>query len=133
MLRLISPKNIIKMKLEIRIFIEGYETFVSKIKQNELKAISDCIFEYIQSEKIHGEIEINRYSQPVVLNADSSFMNINNKRISLNPYNFHKKLDIEFNYVDEMNYVHYCDDIWCTGGCGVLSCGCIDVCRCMDY
>lgn len=118
------------MKFEIRIFVEGYETVVPNLKQNELKAVTDSIFEYIQSEKIHGEIQMKRYNQPVVLNANSDFMKLSNKRISLNPYNFHKKLDIQFDYLDDINYVHYCDDIWCNGGCGVLSCGCIDVCRC---
>lgn len=105
------------MKFEIRIFVDRYETVRSKLKQNELRPINDSIFEYLQSEKIHGEIEINRYNQPVILRANSDFMRITNKRISLNPYNFHKKLDIEFNYIDDLNDVHYCDDIWCTGGC----------------
>ena len=29
-------------------------------------------------------------------------------------------------------YECYCGDWLCAGGCGVLRCGCIDVCRCRD-
>jgi hypothetical protein len=117
------------MKFEIRIFVDGYETMVDLLKQTELKPISDAIFEYLQNQKLQCELEMKRYNQPVVLRASEDFMMLNEKRISLNPFGFHKKLEIQFDYLNNDNYVCNCFEVWCEGSCGCLDCGCIDVCR----
>ena len=120
------------MKFFIRIFVEGYETTVSNLKNDELKAIGDCIGEYIREERFSFPIELTQYDDPVARFVPSSFKDAYNaKRIHLNPFGFHKQLDVQFEYIDEYDWIHYCNDPWCDGRCGVLSCGaCIDVCRC---
>ena len=123
------PIKSYKMKFEIRIFVDGYETTVNNLKQIELKPVNEAIFDYLQNEKLLCELEMKRYNQPVLLRATSDFMKLNKKRISLNPFGFHKKLDVQFEYLNNDNYVCNCDEVWCEGSCGVLSCGCIDVCR----
>lgn len=117
------------MKFEIRIFVDGYETVLKNLKQTELKPVNEAIFEYLQDEKLRCEIETKRYNQPIVITSDSEFMRLNKKRISLNPFGFHKKLDIQFDYLNNDNYVCDCYEVWCEGTCGVLSCGCVDLCR----
>ena len=117
------------MKYEIRIFVDGYETFVNILKQNELKPISDAIFEYLQSQKLQCELEMKRYNQPVVLRASEEFKKLDHKKILLNPFGFHKKLEIQFEYLNNDNHVCHCYEVWCEGSCGTLDCGCIDVCR----
>ena len=117
------------MKYHIRLFADGYETVAANLKDYELKSITECIYEYIQKEKFTFTIEMKRYYDSVALNVPEAFNKFNEKRIHLNPFGFHQKLDIQFEYVDSNDFVHYCDDIWCQGGCGTLDCGCIDVCR----
>ena len=117
------------MKFEIHIFVDGYETMVDLLKQTELKPVGDAIFEYLQSQKLHCELELKRYNQPVVLRASEEFMTLNGKRISLYPFGFHKKLEVQFDYLNNDNSVCNCFDIWCEGSCGTLDCGCIDLCR----
>jgi hypothetical protein len=125
------------MKYSIRVFVDGYETTIERIKEDDMAAITQCIYEYIQKEKFSFTIEMTRYyNEAVALNVPAEFKKFNGVRIHLNPFGFHKKLDIQFDYIDDNNRVCYCDDIWCSGGCGVLSCGCIDRCRCQrdrDY
>jgi hypothetical protein len=89
----------------------------------------EAIFDYLQTEKLLCEVEMKRYNQPVLLRATSDLMKLNKKRISLNPFGFHKKLDVQFEYLNNDNYVCNCDEVWCEGSCGVLNCGCIEVCR----
>ena len=122
------------MKFFIRIFVEGYETTVSTLKPNELNAISQCIGEYIRQERFSFPIELIRYNDPVALFVPSPFKDaFNEKRIHLNPFGFHKRLDVQFDYLGDEDFIHFCNDIDCPGGCGVLACGaCIDVCRCRD-
>jgi hypothetical protein len=117
------------MKYTIRIFIDGYETTVKKLKKHEIKAISDSITEYINQKRFSFTIEMSRYNEPLAMNVPSDFKTFTGKHISLNPFGFHEPLDIQFDYIDEFDAVHYCDDIWCDGHCGALYCGCIDVCR----
>ena len=119
----------IKMKYHIRLFVDNYETVAENLKDYELKSITECIYEYIQKEKFTFMIEMKRYYDSVALNVPADFKKFNEKRIHLNPFGFHQKLDIQFDYIDDSNFIHYCDDIWCPGGCGTLDCGCIDVCR----
>ena len=121
------------MKYQIRIFVDGYETTVKHLKKNELAAITDSILEYINQNRFSFPIEMTRHDDPVALNVPSDFKAHEGKRIKLNPFGFHKKLDIQFDYISDMDGVHYCDDIFCDGYCGTLYCGCIDVCRCRDY
>lgn len=123
------------MKYALRIFIDDYETVVSNLKENELKAITTSIIEYINNQKFSFTIEMKRYYDPVALNVPSSFKEYDGKRIHLEPFGFHQKLDIQFDYINDWDSNHYCHDIWCEGDCGVLSCGvCIDMCRChYDY
>ena len=123
------PIKLYKMKFEIRIFVDGYETTVNNLKQIDLKPVNEAIFDYLQNEKLLCELEMKRYNQPLVLRATSEFMKLDKKRISLNPFGFHKKLDIQFDYLNDDNYVCNCYEVWCEGACGVLSCGCVDVCR----
>jgi len=101
---------------------------VSNLKEHELKSITECIYEYIQKEKISFTIEMDRYYDSVALGVPAEFK-LDGVRIHLNPFGFHKKLDIQFDYIDDQDFVHYCSDLWCQGGCGTLDCGCIDVCR----
>lgn len=117
------------MKYHIRIFVDGYETTVKNLKDNELKPITACIIEYVQQEKFSFPIEMTRYDDPVALYVPYSFNAYDKKRIHLNPFGFHKKLEIQFDYISDMDGIHYCDDIFCDGYCGTLHCGCIDVCR----
>ena len=117
------------MKFELRIFVDGYETTTYNLKDTEIRAIRSTIYEYFEIKKLSGDLEMTRYEQPVILYTSSEFIDIDNQRISLSPYNFHKKLDIQFDYIDDNDAVHYCYDIWCDGRCGTLPCGCIDVCR----
>lgn len=122
------------MKFFIRFFVEGYETTVSTLKPNELNAISQCISEYMKEHHHSFTLELTRYWDPIALYASSAFKNeFNEKRIPLNPFGFHKPLDVQFEYIDDDDWMHYCNDIWCKGECGILACGaCIDVCRCRD-
>ena len=117
------------MKYHIRIFVDGYETTVKNLKQNELKPITDSIIDYIQQQRFSFTVEMTRYDEPVALNVPADFNKFNGKRIHLNPFGFHKPLDIQFDYIDEANGIHQCDEVWCDGYCGTLYCGCIDVCR----
>ena len=117
------------MKFEIRIFIDGYESTIKNLKQTELNAITGAISEYLRNEKLQGELEMNKYRQSVILHAQPEFMKLNNKRVSLDPFGFHRKLDIQFDHLSNDNYVCNCYEVWCTGSCGTLDCGCIDTCR----
>lgn len=42
---------------------------------------------------------------------------------------YRKWLKDPYGALDPPNDIHYCGDFYCEGDCGVLSCGCIDVCR----
>lgn len=117
------------MKYQIRIFVDGYETTLQHLKQNEVKAITDTIVEYIEKLNFYISINMNRYNEPVALKVPFDFKQHTQKRIHLNPFGFHKPLDIQFDYIDEYDAIHYCDDIWCDGHCGSLYCGCVDTCR----
>uniref|UniRef100_A0A6C0D6Y3 Uncharacterized protein n=1 Tax=viral metagenome TaxID=1070528 RepID=A0A6C0D6Y3_9ZZZZ len=117
------------MKYHIRIFVDGYETMMNNLKDTELKPITECIIEYVQQQKYSFAIDMTRYDQPVALDVPDEFKKFNGKRIHLNPFGFHKTLNIQFDLIDGMNGVHHCDDIYCNGYCGTLHCGCIDVCR----
>jgi len=119
------------MKYAIRLFVDGYETTAERLKDDELVAITQCIYEYIKKEGFSFVIEMTRYyDESVALNVNEAFKKFNGVRIHLDPFGFHRKLDIQFDYIDSNNRVCYCHDIWCGGGCGVLPCGCIDMCRC---
>jgi hypothetical protein len=117
------------MKYQIRIFVDGYETTIQNLKPHELKSITDSIVEHINKQRFSFTIEITRYDEPVALKVPFEFKSFAGKRIHLNPFGFHKPLDIQFDYIDEFDGIHYCNDIWCDGHCGTLYCGCIDVCR----
>jgi hypothetical protein len=117
------------MKYYIRIFVDGYETTVQNLKQNELKPISDSIMDYVREKQFSFPIEMTRYYDPIALKVPFEFMQFTEKRIHLSPFGFHKALDIQFEHIDDSDSVHYCYDIWCDGYCGTLRCGCIDVCR----
>ena len=106
------------MKFELRIFVDGYETTVYNLKDAEIRAIRSTIYEYFESQKLSGDLEMTRYEQPVILYTSPDFIDIDNQRISLSPYNFHKKLDVQFDYIDDTNSVHTCGDTWCSGFCG---------------
>lgn len=121
------------MKYELRLFIDGYQVYVSNLKETELKPISDAIVEYFQSEKVDCELEMKRYMHPVLLHVKEDISRIENKKIKLDPFGFHKTLEIEVEYISNSNRVCDCFDIWCDGYCGVLYCGCIDVCRGQCY
>lgn len=118
------------MKYQLFIFIDGCETLANKLEENELKTINSSIMEYIHKNGFNFKIELTRYYDSVALNVPSEFEPFTGKRIHLKSHDFHKELEIQFNYVDNFDWIHYCDDIWCDGDCGVLYCGCIDVCRC---
>ena len=117
------------MKFFIRIFIEGYETSVTVLKPQENEIIKQTLYEFIQKENHVGEIDLVNCGDPVITRTRSDFMVLNNKKFRLEPFGFHKKLEIQFDYVNDDNFVCNCCDIWCDGHCGTLSCGCIDVCR----
>jgi hypothetical protein len=119
----------IKMKYLIRIFADGYETSVKHLKKDEITAISNCLIEYVSQQKYSFTIEMSRYYDPVALNVPSDFKTFTGKRIHLNPFGFHKKLEIQFDIIDSSDRVCYCYDIWCEGNCGTLYCGCMDICR----
>lgn len=121
------------MKFFIRIFVDKYEITVRNLKNDELKAIGDCIGEYIRQERFSFPIELIRYYDPIAQFVPVAFKEgYNEKRIHLNPFGFHKELDVQFEYINDYDWVHYCNDAWCDGKCGVISCGCIDTCRCKN-
>ena len=117
------------MKYQIRIFADGYETTVKHLKKDEVTTISNCIIEYMNEQKHSFSIELTRYSEPVALNVPFDFNTFTGKRIHLNPFGFHKKLEIQFDFIDNSSKVCACDDVWCEGYCGTLYCGCINICR----
>ena len=122
------------MKYQLRLFVDNYETTVKNLKPQELKAIGACISEYIRQEKKQENfsftIEMTEYSDPVAINVPDAFKSYTEKKIHLDPFGFNKKLDIEFNHISDSNFVcRPCNNIWCEGHCGVLDCGCIDLCR----
>jgi hypothetical protein len=117
------------MKYHARIFVDGYESDVKSFKVDEVKSIVECIYEYIQQQKLTLTLNMRDYNTAVALNVGSNFSTLNGKRIELEPFGFHKKLGIQFDYVNDNNDVCYCYDIWCEGSCGTLDCGCIDLCR----
>jgi hypothetical protein len=117
------------MKYLIRIFVDGYETTVEHFKPQDLKSVHLCIADYIRQEKFSFPIEMTRYNQPIALKVPSDFNKFTHTRIHLNPYDFHKKLDIQFDYINDYDGVHHCGDILCDSNCGTLYCGCIDLCR----
>jgi len=118
------------MKAYIRIFINEYETSIDTIKDDEIRAITACMYEHIAQEGVTFEINLNRYLEPVALNVPYEYMKkIDRVRIELRPYGFHKNLKIQMDYISDSNFICSCSDIWCDGSCGVLRCGCIDVCR----
>ena len=117
------------MKFAIRIFVDGYETTVSNLKTHEIVAIKSTIYEYIINKNISGELTLNEYSDQVIYNVKSEFMAYNGKKIHLDPFGFHKQLEVMFEYVNEDDFICYCNDMYCDGKCGTLSCGCLDVCH----
>ena len=53
------------MKYLIRIFVDGYETSIQHLKDNEIKSIAESIIEYIQKERFSFAIELTRsYPNP---------------------------------------------------------------------
>lgn len=117
------------MKFAIRIFVDGYETTVQNLKKDEIACIKGTIYEYIQTKNTGGTIELNGYSDQVMYNLQPDFMEYSGKKIHLNPFGFHKPLDVIFEYINANDFVCYCGDMYCDARCGTLNCGCIDVCR----
>jgi hypothetical protein len=66
-----------------------------------------------------------------IQNAYNCFIKLNKIAICYNCYKkYYEKMDSNIKPCScKKKYIHYCGDENCGWDCGVLSCGCIDVCR----
>jgi hypothetical protein len=85
-------------------------------------------------------IQVAEPSTPVRNNAQSENNNelddsinepIITPEINRISFNIQQLESISLTQLNEcrIEYIHYCDNVDCEGDCGVLVCGCIDMCR----
>jgi len=119
------------MKAALYIYIDDYQMNIDKIKSQDEFNIRQAIFEYLKEKGYNFTVELKRYMDPVVLNVPNDFIEeYTNKKILLPVIeNMNKSVKIKFEYIDTINYICECSDIYCSGSCRGLQCGCMDVCR----
>ena len=122
------------MKAFIHIFRENEEISITALSTNQAMNLETSIREFTRNNGCISRIFLLRYNAPVGLDISEEFLNkYKNKKIKLNPEGFLKSISVQFEHINEYNDVCNCFDVYCDNSCGVLPCGCIDVCRCHDY
>ena len=125
------------MKAAIYIYIDDYQINVSSIKNDMEINIKKAIYEFIKQNGYNFIIEIKRYVDPVALNVPADFIEkYGNTRIHLPSIeNTNKNVKIKFEYIDSINHICECTDIFCVNSCHVLYCGCFNYCNgdCQRY
>jgi len=118
------------MKAIIRIFIDKKEVNLDNINEYLIKKIQKTINEWLSDKCEEAYSDFNLGYDAAIININNEFItSYMDKMIVISPENVSQNIQVVFNYAGEGNWICYCRDVDCPGGCGTLSCGCIDICR----
>ena len=120
-----------KMKALIRIFIDSEEIYIrTALNTSQIlsiqEAVDECVYKYSKT----AYSDFRTAHEGVLFDINQEFVELHcNRKITINPENFKKTIQIMFNYAGDSDWICFCREVDCPGGCGTLPCGCIDVCR----
>ena len=119
-----------KMKALIRIFINDKEVYPKKMTTSMIETINSQVNTWLMYKGETLIADFTSYSSGVLFGADQKFINeYTNFKIPVRSPSY--KIEMEFNFISEDEFVCYCKNIECKGNCGVQPCGCcINICNC---
>ena len=120
-----------KMKALIRIFIDNEEIYIhTALHSSQILSIQAAIDEWVYKYSETAYSDFRTAKEGVLFEVNKEFVELHcNHKIQITPENFKKTVSILLNYAGDDNWICFCREVDCPGGCGTLSCGCIDVCR----
>ena len=119
------------MKAIIRLYMNDTEIFpyYNKFSDEYIENLRIAINDWAQIYIKEAYSNFTKSYEGVLFNIDNDFLyKHGNKKISINPMNFNQDIQIVLEYAGDDNWICYCKEIYCPGGCGTLRCGCVDVC-----
>jgi hypothetical protein len=119
------------MKALIRLYLNDKALYeLNTFSQDQINEIKKSVDEWIQIRMKDAYSNFLIAFEGVAFGIDSEFLyRHGNKKIQIYPMDIHDTIHVEFHYAGEDDWICYCREVDCPGSCGVLACGCIDICR----
>jgi hypothetical protein len=123
------------MKALIRLYVDNIEVYAyDRLSPQQVVDLKNAIDEWVQIHMKDAYCSFNYSYEGALFKVDSEFLyKHGNKKININPMNILYDIKVLFEFAGDDDWVCSCHEVDCPGGCGVLRCGCIDVCRCARY
>jgi hypothetical protein len=119
------------MKALIRLYRNHNAVFeINEFSTEQINEITKSVDEWLDIYKEDAYSNFLIGFQGVAFGIDNEFLyHHGSKMIQIYPMDVNDTIHIEFHYAGDEDWICYCREVDCPGGCGVLECGCIDVCR----